>query len=39
MTSEAVVLGGRDKLIHALDPKTGEELWTFMTKARSIRRQ
>jgi outer membrane protein assembly factor BamB len=29
-----VVLGGRDKMIHALDAKTGKEYWTFMTNAR-----
>jgi outer membrane protein assembly factor BamB len=29
-----LVLGGRDKLVHALDPATGEEKWTFATQAR-----
>ena len=29
-----VVLGGRDKMIHALDAKTGKARWTFMTNAR-----
>ena len=29
-----VVLGGRDKMVHALDAKTGKERWTFMTNAR-----
>ena len=34
VTDKIVVIGGRDKLIHALDPKTGETLWTFSTRAR-----
>jgi outer membrane protein assembly factor BamB len=29
-----VVLGGRDKMVHALDAKSGKERWTFMTNAR-----
>ena len=29
-----VVLGGRDKLVHCLDAKTGKALWTFTTRAR-----
>ncbi len=29
-----VVLGGRDKMVHALDAKTGKAHWTFMTNAR-----
>jgi outer membrane protein assembly factor BamB len=29
-----VILGGRDKAIHAIDAKTGKSLWTFMTRAR-----
>lgn len=29
-----VFAGGRDKMLHALDAKTGKALWTFMTKAR-----
>jgi outer membrane protein assembly factor BamB len=28
------VLGGRDKLVHALDAVTGKERWTFATQAR-----
>jgi len=27
-------IGGRDKLMHALDAKTGKEIWSFTTKAR-----
>jgi outer membrane protein assembly factor BamB len=30
----SVVLGGRDKMVHALDMKTGKARWTFMTNAR-----
>jgi outer membrane protein assembly factor BamB len=29
-----VVIGGRDKMVHCLDAKTGEALWTFRTGAR-----
>lgn len=29
-----VVVGGRDKMIHAIDQKTGEAVWTFRTGAR-----
>ena len=29
-----VVLGGRDKMVHALEAKTGRPLWTFTTRAR-----
>jgi outer membrane protein assembly factor BamB len=29
-----VVIGGRDKIIHCLDARTGKALWTFMTNAR-----
>jgi outer membrane protein assembly factor BamB len=29
-----VVLGGRDKRVHALDAETGRARWTFVTKAR-----
>jgi outer membrane protein assembly factor BamB len=29
-----VILGGRDKVVHALDAKTGEERWSFTTQAR-----
>ena len=28
------MLGGRDKMVHALDAKTGKAHWTFMTNAR-----
>jgi outer membrane protein assembly factor BamB len=29
-----VVIGGRDKIIHCLDTRTGKALWTFTTNAR-----
>jgi outer membrane protein assembly factor BamB len=29
-----VYAGGRDKILHALDAKTGKEVWSFATKAR-----
>ena len=29
-----VILGGRDKLVHCLDAKTGKEVWSFTTRAR-----
>ena len=29
-----LVLGGRDKIVHCLDAKTGKALWTFATRAR-----
>jgi eukaryotic-like serine/threonine-protein kinase len=29
-----VVLGGRDKLVHAIDAATGKPAWTFTTRAR-----
>jgi len=29
-----VIIGGRDKMVHALDEITGEPLWTFTTNAR-----
>jgi outer membrane protein assembly factor BamB len=34
LTAEFVIVGGRDKLIKALDPATGEPRWTFPTKSR-----
>jgi outer membrane protein assembly factor BamB len=33
-TSQVVVVGGRDKMVHALDPASGEARWTFPTKGR-----
>ena len=34
VTDQAVVIGGRDKLVHALNPQTGQPLWTFAAGAR-----
>ncbi len=34
VADQAVVIGGRDKLVHALDPQTGQPLWTFAAGAR-----
>jgi outer membrane protein assembly factor BamB len=33
-TPEQVIVGSRAKRVHALNPKNGEELWTFATKQR-----
>ena len=29
-----VIIGGRDRMVHAIDEATGVEVWTFMTRAR-----
>jgi outer membrane protein assembly factor BamB len=29
-----VILGGRDKMVHGIDAKTGKGLWTFTTRSR-----
>jgi outer membrane protein assembly factor BamB len=34
ITKELAIFGGQDKLIHAVDLKTGERRWTFKTKGR-----
>lgn len=34
VAGDKVVLGGRDKLVHCLNAKTGKALWTFATRAR-----
>ncbi len=34
LTGGAVIFGGRDKSVHALNPKSGEPLWQFTTKGR-----
>jgi outer membrane protein assembly factor BamB len=34
VTDKIVVVGGRDKMLHGLDPQTGKALWTFVTKAK-----
>lgn len=32
VTDALVVVGSRDRLVHALDPKTGNEVWNFATR-------
>jgi len=34
VANDLVIVGGRDKLVHALDSKTGKPRWTFATKGR-----
>jgi len=34
VTDKLVIVGGRDKLVHALDRAKGKEVWTFPTKGR-----
>lgn len=34
VTNNVIIVGGRDKRVHALKPETGELLWTYPTKAR-----
>lgn len=34
VTDKAVVVGGRDKLVHAIDRATGKKLWTFPTRSK-----
>ncbi len=34
VTDDRIVIGGRDRMIHAIDARTGEALWTFMTRSR-----
>jgi len=34
ISSGRVVLGGRDKFVHALDTTSGKPIWTFATRAR-----
>lgn len=34
LTENAVIIGGRDKMVHALSPETGESLWTYTAKSR-----
>jgi len=32
--ADRIVVGGRDKLIHCLNAKTGKAIWSFTTRAR-----
>ena len=34
LTEDIVIIGGRDKMVHALSPETGESLWTYTAKSR-----
>ena len=34
ITKTLVVIGGRDKMVHALSPDKGEKIWTFTAKSR-----
>jgi outer membrane protein assembly factor BamB len=34
VSGELVVVGGRDRLVHAMDAKTGHERWNFPTRGR-----
>ncbi len=34
VTDKLVVLGGRDKLVHAIDRSSGQKVWTFATRAK-----
>ena len=34
LSSGRVILGGRDKIVHAIDTATGKAAWTFATRAR-----
>ena len=34
VTADLVVIGGRDKMVHALQPATGQLLWTYPAKSR-----
>lgn len=34
LTEDSVIIGGRDKMVHALSSKTGEPLWTYTAKSR-----
>ena len=34
LTEDSVIIGGRDKMVHALSQETGEPLWTYTAKSR-----
>lgn len=34
VTEKTIVVGGRDKVVHAIDRVTGEKRWTFTTRAK-----
>ena len=33
LTEDSVIIGGRDKMVHALSRETGEPIWTYPTKS------
>lgn len=33
LTQDSVIIGGRDKMVHALSQETGEPIWTYTAKA------
>ncbi|HIC17699.1 TPA: serine/threonine protein kinase, partial [Candidatus Poribacteria bacterium] len=33
VTENVVIVGGRDKIVHALQPKSGNLIWTYATKS------
>ena len=34
VTNDSIIIGGRDKMVHALSRETGEPIWTYTTKSR-----
>ena len=34
VTTDIIVIGGRDKMVHALNPQMGQPLWTYPAKSR-----
>lgn len=34
LTKDMVIIGGRDKMVHALSPETGKSLWIYTAKSR-----
>ena len=34
LANNVIVVGGRDRMVHAIDAQTGESKWTYMTRAR-----
>ena len=33
LTEDSVIIGGRDKMVHAISRETGEPIWTYTTKS------
>ncbi len=34
LTKDRIIIGGRDKLVHAISPEKGEPIWTYTAKSR-----